>query len=130
MPLYEPVAYYHHHKNYLKRKTEYLDDDDEDSDVEIYPDDKRGFISSNSHFYENALSSRQRCVRLPESSSGGKLTIIQSLQYASYYNISPIQGITFLFNIDVVDLVRQLFLAEILAILIVFSIKIQYPEST
>ena len=84
MPLYEPVAYYHHHnRNYIKGKTEYYDD--EDSDVEIYHDEKRGFISSNSHFYENALSSRQRCVRLPESSSGGKLTIIQSFQYDVSY---------------------------------------------
>lgn len=79
MPLYEPVAYYHHHKNYIKGgKTEYFydEEDEDDSDVEIYHNEKRGFISSNSHFYENALSgSRQRSVRLLESSSGGKLTI-------------------------------------------------------
>ena len=84
MPLYEPVAYYHHHKNYLKGKTEYIDEEDEDdSDVEIYHDDeKRGFVSSNSHYYENALSSRhQRSVRLLESSRGGKLPIL-SFQYA------------------------------------------------
>lgn len=127
MPLYEPVAYYHHHKNYLKQKTEYLDDDD--SDVEIYHDDKRGFISSNSHFYENALSSRQRSVRLPESSSGGKLTIIQSLQYVGSYNVSPIEGIKFL-NIDTLDLARKLFSTNILDVLILFSIKTQYIEST
>ena len=105
MPLYEPVAYYHHHKNYSKQKTEYFEDDD--SDVEIYHDEKRGFISSNSHFYENALSSRQRSVRMHDSSSGGKLTA-QSLQYGSYYNLSPIEGIKHL-NIDALDLIKTLF---------------------
>ena len=79
MPLYEPVAYYHHQKSYMKGngKSEY-NDDEEDSDVEIYHDEKRGFVSSNSHFYENALStshSRHRSIRLKESSNRGKLTI-------------------------------------------------------
>ena len=93
MPLYEPVAYYHHHKNYLKGKTEYIDEEDEDdSDVEIYHDDeKRGFVSSNSHYYENALSSRhQRSVRLLESSRGGKLPIL-SFQSACCKKLVPIK---------------------------------------
>ena len=74
MPLYEPVAYYHPRRSSVKGKTtEYFDEEDEDdSDVEIYHDEKRGFFSSNSHFYENALSNRQGSIRLPESSSAGK----------------------------------------------------------
>ena len=77
MPLYEPVAYYHPRRSSVKGKTtEYFDEEDEDdSDVEIYHDEKRGFFSSNSHFYENALSNRQGSVRLPESSSAGKCAI-------------------------------------------------------
>ena len=93
MPLYEPVAYYHHHKNYLKGKTEYIDEEDEDdSDVEIYHDDeKRGFVSSNSHYYENALSSRhQRSARLLESSREGKLPIL-SFQSACCNKLGPIK---------------------------------------
>ena len=102
MPLYEPVAYYHHHKNYLKGKTEYIDEEDEDdSDVEIYHDDeKRGFVSSNSHYYENALSSRhQRSVRLLESSRGGKPSI-PSFQYACCKNTGPIKMYEISFIID------------------------------
>ena len=73
MPLYEPVALYHNHRTYMNGKTDYYND--EDSDVEIYHDEKRGFISSNSHYYRNSLSNRQRSVRLPHSSSEGKLPI-------------------------------------------------------